>query len=169
MKMTADAYFSRAANLQRLHEGPLGIYIDLYATRLVGEGYCQLTAWRCLHLVGDFSRWLERRQLGVRGIDEQVVATYLGDRAGQRHRQTSDRPALKKLLEVLREVDAIAAQGPVELSPWERIFGDFAGYLARERGLARNTIICHLPAVRLFLKEEGIKMSLSRLAICRRL
>jgi hypothetical protein len=64
---------------------------------------------------------------------------------------------LKKLLAVLRQVDAIAPQGPVELSPRERIFEDFAGYLARERGLARGTIVGHLPAVRLFLQEMGIE------------
>jgi hypothetical protein len=34
--MTTGAYFSRAANLQRLHEGPLGIYIDLYAYPILG-------------------------------------------------------------------------------------------------------------------------------------
>jgi site-specific recombinase XerD len=155
--MTTSAYFSRAANLQRLHEGPLGIYIDLYASRLVGEGYCRSTAWRCLRLVGNFSCWLECRQLGVRDVDEGAAATYLTDRAGQRRPQVGDRATLKKLLAVLRQVDAIAPQGPVELSPRERIFEDFAGYLARERGLARGTIVGHLPAVRLFLQEMGIE------------
>jgi site-specific recombinase XerD len=155
--MTTSAYFSRAANLQRLHKGPLGIYIDLYASRLVGEGYCRSTAWRCLRLVGNFSCWLECRQLGVRDVDEGAAATYLTDRAGQRRPQVGDRATLKKLLAVLRQVDAIAPQGPVELSPRERIFEDFAGYLARERGLARGTIVGHLPAVRLFLQEMGIE------------
>jgi site-specific recombinase XerD len=155
--MTTSAYFSRAANLQRLHEGPLGIYIDLYASRLVGEGYCRSTAWRCLRLVGNFSCWLECQQLGVRDVDEGAAATYLTDRAGQRRPQVGDRATLKKLLAVLRQVDAIAPQGPVELSPRERIFEDFAGYLARERGLARGTIVGHLPAVRLFLQEMGIE------------
>jgi len=155
--MTTSAYFTRAANLQRLHDGPLGPYIDLYASRLVGEGYRRLTAWRCLHLVGDFSCWLKRRQLGVHDVDEQTVATYLTDRVEQRRPQPGDRLTLKKLLAVLRQVDAIAPQGPVELSPCERIFEDFAGYLARERGLVCGTIIRHLPAVRRFLQEAGVE------------
>jgi site-specific recombinase XerD len=64
---------------------------------------------------------------------------------------------LKKLLAVLRQVDAITSQGPVELSPCERIFEDFAGYLARDRGLVRGTIVRHLPAVRRFLQEAGVE------------
>jgi site-specific recombinase XerD len=64
---------------------------------------------------------------------------------------------LKKLLAVLRQVDAITPQGPVELIPCERIFEDFAGYLARDRGLVRGTIVRHLPAVRRFLQEAGVE------------
>ena len=94
--MTTSAYFTRAANLQRLHDGPLGPYIDLYASRLVGEGYRRLTAWRCLHLVGDFSCWLKRRQLGVHDVDEQAVAAYLTDRVEQRRPQPGDQSWLWK-------------------------------------------------------------------------
>jgi hypothetical protein len=155
--MTTGAYFSRAANLQRLHEGPLGIYIDLYASHLVREGYRRPTAWRCLRLVADFSRWLEHQQLGIGDVDEQATAQYLVDRAELRRPQTGDRPTLRKLLAVLRQVDAIAPRGPVEQSARERIFEDFAGYLARERGLARATIVRHWPAVRMFLEEAGIE------------
>jgi site-specific recombinase XerD len=155
--MTTGAYFSRAANLQRLHEGPLGIYIDLYASHLVREGYRRPTAWRCLRLVADFSRWLEHQQLGIGDVDEQATAQYLVDRAELRRPQTGDRPTLRKLLAVLRQVDAIAPRGPVEQSARERIFEDFAGYLARERELARATIVRHWPAVRMFLEEAGIE------------
>jgi len=77
--MTTSAYFSRARNLRRLHEGPLDVYIDVYASRLVREGYRRPTAWRCLRLIGDFSRWLELRQLGVSNVDEETVARYLAD------------------------------------------------------------------------------------------
>ncbi len=155
--MTTSAYFSRARNLRRLHEGPLGVYIDLYASRLVREGYRRPTAWRCLRLSGDFSRWLELQQLGVSDVDEETVGRYLADRAGHRRPQKGDRPTLMKLLAVLRQVNVIAAPVPTELGACERIFGDFAGYLGRERGLVRVTIIHHRPVVRLFLQETGAR------------
>ena len=155
--MTTSAYFSRARNLRRLHEGPLDVYIDVYASRLVREGYRRPTAWRCLRLIGDFSRWLELRQLGVSNVDEETVARYLADRAGHRRPQKGDRPTLMKLLAVLRQVNVIAPPMPTELGACERIFGDFAGYLARERGLVRVTIIHHRPVVRLFLQETGAR------------
>jgi site-specific recombinase XerD len=157
MAMTTSAYFSRAGNRQRLHEGPLGDYVDEYASRLVGEGYRRPTAWRCLRLIGDFSRWLEGRHLGVHDIDEQVAATYLAGRAEHRRPQAGDRATLNKFLAVLRQAGAIAPPKPVELSARERIFEDFASYLARERGLVRRTIIRHWPPVRLFLQETGVE------------
>ena len=92
--MTAAAYFSEARNLQRVHEGPLGDYIDPYASRLVREGYRRPTAWRCLRLIADLSRWLDLRQLGVSDLDEALVACYLASRAGHRRPQKGDRPTL---------------------------------------------------------------------------
>lgn len=155
--MTISTYFSRAGNQRRLHEGPLGVYIDEYAARLAGEGYRRSTAWRSLRLVGDFSRWLERRHLGVGDVGERVAASFLEERAGNRRPQTSDRPTLNKLLTVLRETGVIAPPKPAEVNTRERIFNDFAGYLARDRGLVHRTIVRHWPTVRLFLREEGVE------------
>lgn len=155
--MTINAYFSRASNLKRLREGPLGDFIDLYASRLVVEGYRQSTSWRCLRLVADFSRWLDSRRLGISGIDEQVVATYLVDRAELRRPQSGDRPNLIKLLAVLRQAGVVSPIAPTEVNASKRIFEDFATYLARERGLVNRTIVRHWPPIRRFLEEMGIE------------
>ena len=37
--MTATAYFKYSKVLRRLREGPLGVYIDVYAARLLSEGH----------------------------------------------------------------------------------------------------------------------------------
>jgi len=74
------AYFSQAKNIKRLREGPLGDCIDLYASRLVREGYGRPTAWRCLRLIADLSRWLGAHQLGIPDLDEELVARYLAVR-----------------------------------------------------------------------------------------
>lgn len=155
--MTISAYFSRAGNRRRLHDGPLGVCIDAYAARLVGQGYRRSTAWRSLHLVGDFSRWLACHRLGAGDVDERAVATFLAERAGCRRPQTSDRSTLNKLLVVLREAGIAAPPKPAEVNVRERIFNDFARYLARDRGLAPRTIIRHWPPVRLFLQEAGVE------------
>lgn len=154
--MSVSAYFSSRTSLQRLHDGPLDIYIDPYAARLKKEGYGQQSGWRCIALVGAFSRWLMQNQLDLRNVNEQAVVHCLADRARYLRPQKTDRAALKRLLEVLREADAIAPAAPVALDLHEQIFEDFAGYLDRERGLTRVTIIRHLPVIRLFLKEMNV-------------
>ena len=152
--MTTSTYFNNAAALRRLHEGPLSAHVDLYAVRLLKEGYRQQSGWRCLHVVGDFSRWLARKNLGLRDIDEQTVERYRQFRARYRYQYASDRHALTRLLALLREVGAITPRLPVEPTPHEQIAEDFQRYLSRERGLTQVTIIRHLPVIRRFLGES---------------
>jgi len=151
--MTTSAYFSSGKTLRRLHEGPLGVHVDLYSARLLKEGHCRQSACRCLRVVGDFSRWLASKQLGLRDVDEKRVAQYQAFRLRYRCPFASDRPALNRLLVLLREAGAIALQTPVTLSRHEQIFEDFERYLDQECGLTPVTIIRHLPVVRRFLRE----------------
>src|SRR5579863_6170595 len=99
--MATSAYFNSSKMLQRLHEGPLGGYIDLYSSRLLKEGHCRQSAWRCLRVVGDFSRWLAGKQLDLRNVDEGMVGQYQAFRVDHRRPFQSDRPALNRLLVVL--------------------------------------------------------------------
>lgn len=154
--MATSAYFNSGKMLQRLHEGPLGSHIDLYSARLLKEGHCRQSAWRCLRVVGDFSRWLAGKQLDLRDLDEGAVAQYQVFRVHHRCPFASDQPALNRLLVVLREVGAIGQKASVRLTPHEQIFEDFGQYLDRECGLASVTIIRHLPVVRRFLRETCV-------------
>ena len=72
--MTVTAFFSpaRPPVVRRLHDGPLGLYIDDYAAQLVEQGFSRATALRTLRLVADLSRWLERRKLGVGQLDRTL-------------------------------------------------------------------------------------------------
>jgi hypothetical protein len=49
--MSTTVNIARAKLRQRLHESPLGFYIDLYVTRLLKEGPGSSNAQRCLRLV----------------------------------------------------------------------------------------------------------------------
>ena len=152
--MSTSAYYKNPKMLQRLHEGPLGIHIDLFAKQLLKEGHCRQGAWRNLRVVCDFSHWLARKRLGLHELDERTTEQYLKFRLRYRHPFLSDRATLHRLLWVLREANAIAPIPPKVLDPLEQIEEDFCRYLIQARGLVRVTINRHLPIVRLFLGEE---------------
>ena len=111
-------------------------------------------------VVGDFSRWLARRRWSLDDVDERAVEQYLRFRARYRCPILSDRPALKRLLVVLREVEAIAPEIPATLGVIEQTEQDFERFLREERGLTRTTIIRHLPVLRRFLRERSVRGSL---------
>ncbi len=152
--MTTSAYFSQPKNLRHLHQGPLGAHLDVFAARLRKEGHCQQSGWRILRVVGDYSRWLARKGLSLPDVGEDTVEQYQRFRRRYRSPFCSDRPALLRLLAVLREVDVIAPLAPTPRTEHEQIEDDFKCYLLRERGLRRVTIIRHLPPLRLFLRER---------------
>jgi hypothetical protein len=54
--MTTNAYFKFSKVIRRLHEGPLGDYVDLYAAQLLREGHCYQSGARCIRIVDDFSQ-----------------------------------------------------------------------------------------------------------------
>ncbi|WP_211455437.1 site-specific integrase [Collimonas antrihumi] len=152
--MTTSAYYSGPKILQRLHEGPLGVHIDIYAAKLLKEGHCQQSAWRSLRVVCDFSHWLARKRLDLHDLDEQTVKQYERFRLRYRCPFVSDHSALQRLLTVLRENDAIAPRPTVVLSQLDQIVEDFDRYLSLQCGLARVTITRHIPVVRRFLHER---------------
>ena len=51
--MTTAIFIKKPKRLRRMHEGPLGVYMDLFAARLLQEGHCQQSAWRNIRVVGD--------------------------------------------------------------------------------------------------------------------
>ena len=100
--MTVNAYVTTPKIQRRLHEGPLGIHIDLRAAQLLKEGHCPQSAWRCLRVVSDFSHWLERKRICLVEVEERTVERYQEFRLRNRCPFLSDQPALNRLLTVLR-------------------------------------------------------------------
>jgi site-specific recombinase XerD len=151
--MTANAYFKLPKVLRRLYEGPLGDYVDLYAAQLLREGHCYQSGTRCIRIVGDFSQWLARKHFNINDVDESLVVQYLRFRTQYQQPFCSDRPALCRLLGLLRQIDVIAPQTIIPPKPLEQIEQDFEHYLLRERGLSQTTVIRHRPPLRKFLQE----------------
>jgi hypothetical protein len=54
--MSAAAFFKFSRTLRRMHEGPLGVYIDDFAALLQEEGYSRHSSCEMIRVVADFSR-----------------------------------------------------------------------------------------------------------------
>ena len=152
--MATATFIKKPNRLRRLRQGPFGAHLELFSARLLAEGHCQQSAWRNIRVVDDFGRWLARRGMVVGDIDEAVVNRYMAFRVRYRHPFLSDRPALNRLLAVLREEALIAPQRLSRLSADEQIVADFRHHLREQGGYAPRTIITHLPTLRRFLAEH---------------
>ncbi len=151
--MVAEEYLGRSRLFRRLKSGPHGQLVEPYAARLVEDGLARQGTWRCLSLVGDLLSWIARSRSKLTDLDERMVERYLRHRGGKQSIQPGDRAALKRLLSVLREAGMIAPAALPPITSQDEIFEEFGDYLRRERGLAPKSIIRHLPAIRLFLRE----------------
>src|SRR3990170_2795084 len=74
-------FFRDPRTVQRLHEGPLGPYIDAFAAEMHAEGYAQQTAELQIRLVADFSHWLAKRRIPAPEITADHFPSYLRSRA----------------------------------------------------------------------------------------
>ncbi|MEQ9151775.1 MAG: site-specific integrase [Parvibaculum sp.] len=152
--MTAtEEFFRRSRLYQRLKRGPHEPLAEFYAERLLADGIAAHGAWRSLNLLSGLAGWLVGVDLQLADLDEDLVERYLRHRSGKQTLQPGDRAALKRLLLTLRQAGAIAPASTAAATPHEVIFGAFADYLRKERGLATASTVRHLPFVRLFLRE----------------
>lgn len=147
--MSTSKLYCYRKTLQRLHQGPLGAYIDRVAARYVEQGYRRDYAAAAVASVDQFGRWLEACGLKPRDVDEQMLDRYIQRNSARLH--SSTRIALRHLLDVLREVDACPPPAPVARAPDRILEDDFGAYLAKERGLAARTVEHYTEAARIFL------------------
>ena len=151
--MNAEEYLTRSRLFQHLKNGAQGQLIERYAARLIEDGLGRQSTWRCLNVVGDLLSWIASSRFKLTSLDERMAERYLRHRGRKQFIQRGDRAALKRFLSVLRDAGIIASPVQPPLSPHDQIFGEFGDFLQRERGLARRTIVTHLPAIRRFLGE----------------
>jgi len=165
--MSTSAFFRLSETNRRLHTGPLGVHIDAHAALLLEEGYLSKPARVHLRIIADFSRWLQRRKLGVADIDAQTLQRYVHDRRrfGVCHRYTGS--ALVKILGMLRDRRIIPqVTPPVEIDAVARAEEDFKRYLEQERGLSTATQRNYLPVVHQFLRERFGRGPVRLSALC---
>ncbi len=139
---------------QRMHDGPLGPHMDSYAAELRAEGYARHSAIVQIRLVADFSRWLAKRRIGVRGIMAEHCQSYLRSRARVRRPRDGDLAALKRLLNLLLRQGLIHELPAPVRTPAAQLQDEFRAYLQHERSLAPTTVTYYLPFVGDFLTEQ---------------
>ena len=134
--------------LRRLYGGPLAIYIDRIAAWYDEQGYGHCYAVASLKSVDRFGRWLDRRSIALRNVNEQLIVRYVLLLSARAHAGTH--VALRRLLTVLRE-DGASPPVFVDRGPAQRLEDEFKQYLVRERGLAERTVGHYTDAAHIFL------------------
>ncbi len=150
-----EEFFSTPAALARLHAGPLGPHIDLFASLVRRRGYAKRTIQRQLGVVGELSHWLEEQALGVDDLDEELISRFEEQASGKPEILRRARAVLPILLEHLREIGVVAQSAPAPPgSALDCALHDFAQYLARQRSLAQTTITRYRRVIGDFLGER---------------
>ncbi len=134
--------------VRRQYQGPAAIYIDRIAAWYEDQGYGHCYAVASLKSVDRFGRWLDRRGVELRDVDEQLIDRYVLQRPARSHAGT--RVALLRLLAVLREGGA-SPPAFVARGPTQTLEDEFKQYLISERGLAVRTAEHYTDAAHIFL------------------
>lgn len=147
--------YQKPGVIQRLQIGPLGSYINTFATKLSEQGYLRRTIHHKLFVISYMSRWLCRQQLSAKDLDEEKIAKFY--QYLQRHHwfENSDPATLRLFLKHLRDIGVIPTPIPkVDDSELGQIERTFTQYLVQERNLSQATLENTLPFVRHFLTER---------------
>ena len=134
--------------------GPLAPYAEGFREDLLGQGYSWGSAAHQIHLVAHLSRWLEARGLEPAALDERLVGQFLAARRAGGYAALRSARALAPLLRYLRGLGVVAPAGvPEPQTPADWLIWRFAEYLARERGLAADSVRSYTGVARRFLAE----------------
>jgi site-specific recombinase XerD len=146
--------FTFSSTIERLRQGPLSAYLDVYAGAVADQGYTDHSIRQQIVVIADFSRWLKQKHIDVPALDSKFVDHFLRVRRRQQRMRRGDPKALERLLTMLRQLGVVKHQPPVADTAHSRIVGEFKRYLLQERGLSPLTLLNYVPVVEQFLAER---------------
>lgn len=150
-----EQFFKDPQTLLRLHEGPLGPYIESFAELLTDQGYARYSIRYQLRLVANFSRWLQQQRVTVNDLRPEHIGCYLQQRAQQRRIREGDAFALQRFLDILRQEGVMPEKkAPTVPTPAELLADKFRSYLRQERTLAQTTVTFYLEFISRFLQDR---------------
>lgn len=142
----------------RVCAGPLFEYIGVFLGQEKALGYkSESTATQThLQLISRLNLWLARMRSPLKDLNEDVVERFLKQPRRNRNYHRAGAPtALRRLLQLLREVGAIPPVArPAPGNPAERIVDEYRCFLAKERGLNPVTIGHYARHIDRFLSER---------------
>lgn len=133
--------FARAHVIARLRRGPLGSYLDTFATILHQHGYAPSSIQSYVRTGDTFGRWLHRHGYGLNDLDDTVVDRYLSGltryRSGHLPKAAE---GLHHLCRFLQHHGVVPQRLPVDPpTPLEQWLAAYDAYLERVVGLALGT------------------------------
>lgn len=149
----------------RRRPGRLGSFVDGYRARLLELGYSPLSVTRSLTALGYLGRWMDREDVDVEQLDDDVLKAFLADHVDQFGRLPS--AGVMPLLDYLRN-EGVIAPGPARRrAPLDRFLDEYRDWLAVERALSPETVRGYTRLAHRFLAERVTaedEMGVERLA-----
>lgn len=141
--------------LSRAPEGPLAAHIVSFAEFIGAQGYALCSIHLQVRLAADFSRWLQKKGIGLGRITSDHPARYLRYRARLVRPHRGDAAALRYLIDFLRGEGVIPAEKKtVPLTSSERCTQAYTQYLREVRSLSQAAILNYVPVIRAFLTSR---------------
>ena len=119
--------------------GPLFPYINQYRTEVKEQGYAVGSICEQICVLKLFDRWLKRRGLEVRDLNEAVAHDFFG-RLKRGYPKNAARSTLQRLLAMLRRIGVTPVVAPAQPSPSQHLTGDYERFLLEERNLSRQSV-----------------------------
>jgi len=150
-----NQFFKDPKTILRMHEGPIGTHINIYAKFLCDQGYSRQSSCSQLRLIANFSKWLQLQNIKVEDISHKIIDKYLKYRKQFVKINRGDQFALNRLLDILDGL-GISCRKVLNKakSEYQQVEDDFKNYLFNERNLAPATVVNYLPIVHKFLFER---------------
>jgi site-specific recombinase XerD len=133
--------FARAHVIARLRRGPLGAYLDNFATILHQHGYAPSSIQSYVRTGDTFGRWLHRHGYVINDLDDAVVDRYISGltryRSGHLPKAAE---GLNHLFRFLQHHGVVRQRHPVgPPAPLDQWLAAYDAYLERVVGLSMGT------------------------------
>jgi site-specific recombinase XerD len=130
---------------QRLRDGPVGPFVDEFASLLLAQGYPDRYLRARFVVIAKLNRWLIHRKLDLAQLDARRIAQFVKYRSkGKRQvmNRRGEAATLKKFIGLMRSSGAVPPEEEVEdaRSPFKMVLSEYQDYLIQEKGLSPTTI-----------------------------
>lgn len=148
--------------------GPLKVHVAGIWAELMRQGYAPSSALHQLQLAAHLDRWLEREEIALGDVTEEILAGFLRHRIRCRYTTYYTRRGLEPLLGYLRSAAVPRLTPPVvHATPADQLVREYADYLEQERGLAAATVLSYTRFARSFIATHCSGLDWNRLTAAR--